>query len=1581
MKIAIFDLISCLNSVLKTVSKLFLQIYLNRSPTQMISYIDKFCDDKKPFKIFSGDDFSGCFEELVIICPVYILLVLVSGYYIVISSCRPMRSGRCNVVAVIYLRVFLQAVIVISEVVLLVEQYLAGSSLSVMNIVCISFILLSWFLSAVVCYISRNSWTNLSRGRDRDMLIIVWALAFISSTFELHSAILTSLGEGSAFDNEGLRKYDAVNVYIRWCLYLGVLLSQIPRSHIPDVERANVINDAEAGSSRSVSFTEQLSEHSFPIYSRVVFHWVGKLFADARLTQFPSVDDLTFDLPPSMNPIATHTKLKLALSEYQGPSFPELKLQDDAEGHVEDIMAPLLGTCETPTKKPDKFCLIKGLNKAFGWSFWPLNLIKLVSAILELSIPIVLNLFLRELESQSFDIKTAGVYLAVMLLITVVSTFVDTHLDYEVNKLEISMKGSLIVELYAKVLNVNVATLKNFSVGEITNFASQDADQMTDHIICFFEVWYLPLKLGVSFYLLYHYIGISFLSGLGFCILLIPVNQFLTAKISSSYDKLMEFRDVRLKIVHEIINNIKSIKMFSWEEKFEERVNKMRAAEIKRIRTIAYLDALCVYFWASAPPIITFLIVLTYSLLGNNVSVSIIFTTLALVQQVIVPMNALPWVIMGFVYAWTSVKRITKFLNSPDNSPQRLPVSKPTEVQNTIELENASFYWDNPENCCLVGLNFQVNKGELLVVMGRTGSGKSSLLLALSQELNLKSGYLRLKEWRDGTGLVLQDPWIKSGTIKDNITDGSPFDLYWYEHVITACALDKDIKTLPNGDSTYVGTDGGALSGGQKIRLSLARAVYKNKHVYLIDDIFSSLDGNVATHIFEHCINGILANKTRVICTHHTKFSSTADTLMLLEKGQISYIGLPQTSLIPQTSGLVDRQASKDEVKDKEEAKVDENKLPSYEEERCFGSVDVMVYKHYCKAAGWCLTITVLIALIGMQASDTLSNWWLSVWVKSQSVAPQLHAFIYHFLGSNLMLHSTGLQYYPENTQNVFNPPMFNLTAPTKSLDSNTTFYLEVYCAFIGANTVFTLIRAFGYATFGLAATSTLHKNMLTSVMQASLHFFDNTPIGVILNRFSRDIYQCDIDLPFFFNNLLAEFFLILGGIVMTCYGLPYVLLTMIPMLVVYYFLCKYYRNAVREIKRLYSISQSPLFSHFEQTITGVQYIHAARQSDSTHSKGIKLLKNYQKTDFCLTISSCWLELRLQLLAASVLAIAAGVILLEIHFSTINVALMALALTYGLSINKELVNLVQTLTELEKQFIGAERVLQYTFELPIEFEPEDIQPVDITWPIAGTIEFVGVSARYHNASSKALDDVSFKIGSGEKVGIVGRTGAGKSTIFLALFRLCPIESGCILIDNVNTNEISGKVLRKKLSIIPQSPLIIEGTIRENLDPFMTVNDEVMMRYLERCQLTSIVEERGGLGGKISTGNLSVGERQLFSLARALLHKSKILCLDEATSGIDMETDKLIQQIIREEFSSATILTVAHRLETVMDYDRILVVSNGKIVEDNAPHMLLENNKSLFYKLALAAGIVPHNSKLAASNFNYHDSEASSSSYS
>uniref|UniRef100_A0A7N6ABQ1 ATP-binding cassette, sub-family C (CFTR/MRP), member 10 n=1 Tax=Anabas testudineus TaxID=64144 RepID=A0A7N6ABQ1_ANATE len=638
-----------------------------------------------------------------------------------------------------------------------------------------------------------------------------------------------------------------------------------------------------------------------------------------------------------------------------------------------------------------------------------------------------------------------------------------------------------------------------------------------------------------------------------------------------------------------------------------------------------------------------------------------------------------------------------------------------------------------------------------------------------------------------GFGLASQEPWIQHASVRDNILFGKDYDPAFYQAVIEACALSDDLSILPNGDKTEVGENGVTLSGGQKARLALARAVYMDKDIYLLDDPLAAVDADVAEHLMQKCIIELLRGKTRILCTHRVEFVDKADVVVLMDNG-------------------------------------------------------------------------------------TIIN-----------------------TGTNKNLHEAGAN-----------------------------FYLTVYGSIAAANTVFTALRAFLFAYGAICAATEIHNRLLDRVLKATVTFFDTTPLGRILNRFSSDLYSVDDSLPFILNILLANVFGLLGMLVVISYGLPWVLVPLIPLAVLYHRTQHFYRHTSRELKRLCSVTLSPVYSHFSETLTGLGTIRASGSSARFEEENAKRLEQNQRCLFLSNAAMQWLDIRLQLIGVAVVTGLGVIAVIQHQFNSVDPG------------------------ETTAEFDGCTLVYK-SFNCCSGCGLVTLPPA---WPEQGWLEFRSVVLAYRDGLPNALDGVSLVVRPGEKVGIVGRTGSGKSTMFLALFRMVEINQGQILLDGLDISSVGLAQLRSRLAIIPQDPFLFSGTIRENLDPCGRHRDEQLLDVLDQCHLSSVVNRKGGLDAGVGERgkSFSVGQRQLLCLARALLTQAKVLCIDEATASVDQKTDQLLQQTIREKFQGKTVLTIAHRINTIMDSDRVLVMRAGKVVEFDTPAALCQTDHSIFQRL-------------------------------
>ncbi|NXB08256.1 MRP7 protein, partial [Cnemophilus loriae] len=1234
--------------------------------------------------------------------------------------------------------------------------------------------------------------------------------------------------------------------------------------------------------------------------------------------------------------------------------------------------------CDRPHHAQKAVRLLSVLHAAFGLRFYTLGLLKLAGSLLDFSGPLLLNLLVNFMESRQEPLSHGVLYALGLFAGSFLGALLRNQFSYEINKMTLMVRAAVISAIYRKALRVSSTSLARFTVGEIVNFMSTDTDRLVNFCLSFHELWSLPVQLAITLYLLYQQVGIAFLGGVALALLLVPINKIIANRIMMNSKKMLKHKDTRVKLMTEFLYGIRVIKFYAWEKHFSTRINACRAKELQKSRAISYLDALCVYLWAALPVVVSIAIFVTYVLLGHQLTATKVFTALALVGMLILPLNAFPWVLNGILEAKVSLDRIQQFFELMDQDPEAYyALDSPSDTATAVEMQCAAFSWvpveeestRQPSSTGTLQLhieNLSVRKGMLLGVVGKVGSGKSSLLAAITGELIKQGGRVYVCDLEQGFGLATQEPWIQFTTVRENILFGREYDARLYKEVLEACALSEDLNILPAGDQTEVGENGVTLSGGQKARIALARAIYQEKELYLLDDPLAAVDADVANHIMRKCIFGVLKHKTRVLCTHRTELLEKADALLLMDNGRIVKTGtpadiLPLVEAFPkfkdtdkgQKDKAPNEQGQEEVVETEAEESTQNNNLIHKEEEKKEGAVAFQVYKAYWLAMGSCLAVSILFSLFLMQASRNISDWWLSYWISSisQTANTSVMACSGSLPSPELLLFSTAGLVSP--IQDLDNTP----APPNGSVDVN--FYLIVYGSIAGANSLFTIIRAFLFAYGALRAAAVIHNRLLQRVLKATVTFFDTTPTGRILNRFSSDLHCVDDSLPFILNIFLANIYELLGMLVIMTYGLPWIGLVLLPLAVVYFFIQRYYRFTSRELKRLYNVTLSPIYTHFSETLSGLSSIRAMRATKRFELENQLRLEQNQRCLFASNTVMEWLDIHLQMIGVAVITAIAGIAIIQHQKQLGNPGLVGLALSYALSVTNLLSGLISSFTHTEIMMVSVERTEEYTTDIPMEPQDKLVQvkaqmcsQVSADWPSEGLVEFQQVVLAYRAGLPNVLDGVSFTVYPGEKLGIVGRTGSGKSTLFLALFRMVEMKSGRILLDGVDSQLVGLEELRSRLAIIPQDPFLFSGSIRENLDPQGKRTDAELHEVLEQCHLWDAVTQMGGLDSELGERgrNLSVGQRQLVCLARALLTQAKVLCIDEATASVDQKTDQLLQQTIRQRFADKTVLTIAHRLNTILDSDRVLVMQAGRVAELDSPARLSQKDGSLFQHL-------------------------------
>ncbi|XP_072712731.1 ATP-binding cassette sub-family C member 10 isoform X5 [Ciconia boyciana] len=1214
--------------------------------------------------------------------------------------------------------------------------------------------------------------------------------------------------------------------------------------------------------------------------------------------------------------------------------------------------------------------LFSVLHAAFGLRFYSLGLLKLAGNLLGFSGPLLLNLLVNFMESRQEPLSRGVLYALGLFAGSFLGALLRNQFSYEVNKVTLMVRAAVISAIYRKALRVSSTSLTRFTVGEIVNFMSTDTGRLVNFCLSFHEVWSLPFQFAITLYLLYQQVGVAFLGGLALALLLVPINKVIANRIMMSNKEMLKHKDTRVKLMTEFLCGIRVIKFYAWEKHFSTRINACRAKELQKLRAIKYLDAVCVYLWAALPVVVSIAIFITYVLLGHQLTATKVFTALALVGMLILPLNSFPWVLNGTLEAKVSLDRIQRFLELGDQDLEAYyALDNPSGTAAAMEMQCAAFSWvpfeeegtRQPLSTGTLQLyieNLSVRKGMLLGVVGKVGSGKSSLLAAITGELIKQGGRVYVCDLEQGFGLATQEPWIQFTTVRENILFGREYDARLYEEVVEACALSEDLNILPAGDQTEVGENGVTLSGGQKARIALARAVYQEKELYLLDDPLAAVDADVANHLMRKCILGVLKHKTRILCTHRMEFLKKADALLLIDNGRIVKTGtpadiLPLVEAFPkfkdmdkrQKDKAPDEQGQEEAVETEAEESTQNNHLIHKEEEKKEGAVAFQVYKAYWLAVGSCLALSILFSLLLMQASRNISDWWLSHWISSISQTAN----------TSVMVCSASL---PSPELLLFS--IVGLVSPIQTLDTtpipsngslDVNFYLIVYGSIAGANSLFTILRAFLFAYGTIRAATVIHNRLLQRALKATVTFFDTTPTGRILNRFSSDLYCVDDSLPFILNIFLANVYGLLGMLVIITYGLPWIGLVLIPLAALYFSIQRYYRRTSRELKRLYSVTLSPIYTHFSETLSGLSSIRAMRATQRFELENQLRLEQNQRCLFASNTAMQWLDIRLQMIGVAVVTAIAGIAIIQHQKQLGNPGLVGLALSYALSVTNLLSGLISSFTLTETMMVSVERTEEYTTDIPMESQDKLVQ-VAADWPSQGLVEFQQVVLAYRAGLPNALNGVNFTVYPGEKVGIVGRTGSGKSTLFLALFRMLELKSGRILLDGVDSQLVGLEELRSRLAIIPQDPFLFSGSIRENLDPQGKRTDAELREVLEQCHLWDAVTQMGGLDRELGERgkSLSVGQRQLVCLARALLTRAKVLCIDEATASVDQKTDQLLQQTIRQRFADKTVLTIAHRLNTILDSDRVLVMQAGRVAELDSPTRLSQKDGSLFQRL-------------------------------
>ncbi|XP_053533881.1 multidrug resistance-associated protein 1 isoform X4 [Ictalurus punctatus] len=1180
------------------------------------------------------------------------------------------------------------------------------------------------------------------------------------------------------------------------------------------------------------------------------------------------------------------------------------------------------------------FLLLRTLAKTFGPYFLSGTLCLLVHDAFMFSIPQLLSLLLDVVRDKDAPLWKGYLFAFSMFLVSCLQSLCNHQYMYSCFTVGMRVKTAIMGLVYRKSLVISSATSRTCTVGEIVNLVSTDTQKLMDFVVYVNAVWLAPIEIGLCLFFLWQRLGPSAFAGITIVIFIFPLNGLIAKMRSKLQEVQMKHMDGRIKLMNEILSGIRILKFYAWEKAFEERVLSFREKELKAMKKSQILYSISIASFNSSTFLIAFSMFGLYVLIDekNVLDAQKVFVSLALINILKTPLSQLPFAMSTTMQAIVSLKRLAKFLSQDELKADAVFRAPYTPEGDSIVIEDGCFSWSRDGALCLKRVSVKVPQGSLVAVVGHVGCGKSSLLSAILGEMEKKSGNVTVK---GSVAYVPQQAWIQNATLRENIVFGQQTKESYYRRVLEACALLPDLEILPGGDDTEIGEKGLNLSGGQRQRVSLARAVYRNADVYLLDDPLSAVDTHVGQHIFDRVIGptGILKNKTRVLVTHGLSFLPQADLILVMEDGQIieagSYaellerrnsfadflklfsntehrenssnrgprksvsrlsmtdfsIDLSQEQLISgdmSSVGIQTTEALSDS--EQEQDTEDLGKLTQADKAHT-GRVQLEMYMVYFRTIGLAFIIPVIFLYAFQQAASLGYNYWLQLWADD---------------------------------------PVIN------GSQNKADVKLAVFGALGFAQGTAVFATTVAISLGGIVASQHLHLDLLRNVLRLPVSFFERTPSGNLLNRFSKEVDAIDCMIPEAFKMMLGYVFKLLES---------------------------FYVATSCQLRRLESVSRSPIYTHFNETVQGASVIRAFAEQPRFILQANGKVDHNQTSYFPRFVATRWLAVNLEFLGN--LLVLAAAILSVTGRESLSPGIVGLAMSHSLQVTGILSWIVRAWTDVENNIVSVERVKEYT-DTPKEaaWSIENL-PLPSHWPQTGTIQFHQYGLQYRKGLDWALKEITLSVREREKIGIVGRTGAGKSSLALGIFRILEAAKGEIYIDGVNIAEIGLHDLRSRITIIPQDPVLFSGSLRMNLDPFDGYSDDEVWKALELAHLKTFVSGlQEKLNHECSEGgeNLSLGQRQLVCLARALLRKTKILVLDEATAAVDVETDELIQSTIRTQFEECTVLTIAHRLNTIMDYTRVLVMERGSITEMDSPANLI-SQRGLFYSMCQEAGLV------------------------
>nr|APD26520.1 ATP-binding cassette transporter subfamily C member 1 X4 protein [Brachionus koreanus] len=1364
----------------------------------------------------------------------------------------------------------------------------------------------SWLL--IITYTSSLCLLHYERFRglpSSALNFIFWASLTLTSPVSIYSQIAERVIQGNILFKEN----DLILFSRYFLIYINLILACLAEIHSTYYERRK---------------NNCYPQNEVSILSRLTFWWLNdQIFKGARqdLTSEDlfKIDD--YELSKSMSEkfeyhwkTASQTYLKLCHEKRSRAYKTKCNIKEEEKINFLSY--------QNKFKKPS---LAKCIFKTFYGRFLAGAFIKVCREICVLIQPVILGSVIRYVKNNNEPLVVGLLFVFLLFTVACIQSCLFHHYFDRMFNVGFRIKIALMDLIYKKSLRLSNNSRKESTVGQMVNILAVNAQSFVEYPHHLNMIWSSLFTISIAVILLWNQLGIAALAGVLTMVILIPINSVFMSQSKKFLLKKYKHQDSRVKIINELLNGIKIIKFYAWELCFKKLIDGVRSKEVLVIKKIAHFNAISYFAWTLAPFLVS---VVSFGIFvfindASNLTAETAFVSLSLFNSMRHPLAMLPNTISNIIQANISVKRISTFLLKEEIDQSSIIADK--SIDFSVYLKECTFGWDY-DNELLNEINLKIKFQSLVSIIGRVGQGKSSLLSAIIGEMEKFNGTICVN---GSIAYAPQQAWIQNATIRANILFGKPFDQTFYEKVIAACSLNTDLELLKFGDMTEIGEKGINLSGGQKQRISLARCVYANCDIYLLDDCLSAVDAHVGKHIYDRVIgsNGLLKDKTRIFVTNSLNFLSHSDEIFFMENGSIietgSYEALIEKNgyfsdfmksfLDSKNTEFSDYESRENDQPTKTESNVKSTKTNDEQliqkEKIESGLLGSSIFLNYFRACNVYL-ILLFYSIYALSAFFQISSsFWLSHWTNNSNNANRnLNFGIYFFLGF--------------------------------------------------LNCTMSLCADYLFVFMYTKAAKKLHESLLSSIIRCGMKFFESTPIGRILNRFAKDMETIEIKIPDYFKSFSRNFFNTISVVFVILIATPQSILALIPIFFLFIFFQRFYAKYSIQIKRLESAARSPIYAFFAECLNGVSTIRAFKADERFIRQAQHHLDNNARIFYSDYSANRWVGIRLEFTGSLVILASSMFIILNKEYISPETA--GLTLSYALTITLTLIWVVRSFSDFETHLISVERVREYC-DLPHEAEwVSSKQIMQKAWPSQGSIDFKNFSLKYREELDFVLKDINCHIISQEKVGIVGRTGAGKSSLTLGLFRILESNHGRIEIDGIDIKTIGLHELREKLTIIPQEPVLFGGSLRTNLDPFEEYSDEKILNALEHAHLKEFVDSLSqGLEFECTEGgdNLSVGQRQLICLARALLRKTKILILDEATASIDPNTDDLIQSTIRSQFKDCTILTIAHRLNTIIDNDRIMVLDSGKLVEFDSPSKLLSNSSSLFYSMAKEAGLV------------------------